>query len=369
MACAARTHPLRQPPNHKPPVPRWQLVLPGNVTRIFTAYIGIQPRSGTTAKAVLDQVSSRVEAWLHEESPSRPQTAESFVVLDGDDVRGAKVWLCYWDDEIQGKEALRRLDLPSVHSALPSTDQSSTGIWSESFSTPTTRLETNYTGLDYLPGLAQLHNTSTEPHTMTAYWGAARDRISDSAHDLFEKDAAIDMTPRAESENSTTRHLSGVNYKNMIHIRSGQFWQSCEPEETSSYEESLEPTLRAGLQYLWDNRLVSGALGLRYLRNTDGTDRILKETCGAGFFCNLQNLEDWAKKHPSHVAIYTGAIKHARRFGEGRKFRTWHEVSVLNEGDAHFEYINCLPKTGVIRFLKLQEVEEKRVGSEASQRE
>jgi hypothetical protein len=70
----------------------------------------------------------------------------------------------------------------------------------------------------------------------------------------------------------------------------------------------------------------------------------------------LQNLEDWAKSHPSHLAIYTGAIRHAKKFGEHRKFRTWHEVSVLKEGEASFEYVNCLPRTGVIPFLELKEV-------------
>jgi hypothetical protein len=93
-------------------------------------------------------------------------------------------------------------------------------------------------------------------------------------------------------------------------------------------------------------------MGLRYLKNTAlGSSQYetnSRETCVTGFFRNLSDLEGWAKRHPSHLAIYTGAIKHAKKFGEDRKFRTWHEVSVLKRGEAHFEYLNCVPTTGVL---------------------
>ena len=37
---------------------------------------------------------------------------------------------------------------------------------------------------------------------------------------------------------------------------------------------------------------------------------------------------------------------------------TWHEVSVLKKGEARWEYVNCDPKTGVVRFVKMDEVQE-----------
>ncbi|KFG82969.1 putative phenylacetaldoxime dehydratase family protein [Metarhizium anisopliae] len=353
MACPARTYPLRQPPNHKPPIPRWQLVWGDNISRVFTAYIGIQPLGAP--KAAVDKAVKDIQSWLHEPSAFKPQAFETFGVINGDDTRDSRVWACYWDNEAHGKEGLQRLNLPSIYSALSTSEPSAIGLWSESFATPVSRLETNYTGLDYLPGIAKLPGTTTEQHDLTAYWGAARDRIPDSAHDLFEKEDALDAKPEFVQD-PTGKRLVGTNYNNMVHIRSGQYWQTCGPEETASYENNLEPTLDKGLQYLWDNRDVSGAMGLRYLRNTDGSDRVLKETCGAGFFCNLRNLEDWAKSHPSHLAIYTGAIRHAKKFGDERKFRTWHEVSILKKGEASFEYVNCLPVTGVIPFLGLREI-------------
>ncbi|KAL2687625.1 hypothetical protein Neosp_005187 [[Neocosmospora] mangrovei] len=135
-----------------------------------------------------------------------------------------------------------------------------------------------------------------------------------------------------------------------------QFWENCGQEEADAYDRKLEPTLRSGLEYLWENSPDTGALGLRYLRNHDidsPDDRPRKETCGAGFFTSLETLETWAKSHRSHLAIYRGAMAHYKAFGDRRKMRTWHEVSVLRGGDAKFEYLNCVPKTGVIRGIPL----------------
>lgn len=352
MACPLRTYPLRQPKNHKPPIPRWQLVLPAGVKRLFTAYIGVQPRSSDSD---IEQVNAAVQAWLDgDEDP--PLAKERFNYLDGDDLPGTSIWVCYWNDEARGKRSLQRLSLPSIHSSLPENVRKNVGLWTESFLTPISRLETNYSGLDYLPGLAKLPGTKTAEHELTAYWGAARDRIPESAHDLFEQDDAAHGSRPETTPKGLEQHLVGTNYDHMVHIRSGQFWENCGPEETESYENNLEPTLRNGLGYLWDNRNDGGAMGLRYLGNRDEAGHTKKETCGAGFFTSLQTLEEWAKKHKSHLAIYLGAIKHAKTFGNERKFRTWHEVSVLKKGEASFEYVNCLPTTGVIRFISLDDV-------------
>ena len=78
-----------------------------------------------------------------------------------------------------------------------------------------------------------------------------------------------------------------------------------------------------------------------------------KESCGAGFFANLEDLENWAKSHGSHLKIWRGALAHYKVFGEDRRFRTWHEVCVVGEGDATFEYVNCAPSKGVIESVPL----------------
>jgi hypothetical protein len=135
---------------------------------------------------------------------------------------------------------------------------------------------------------------------------------------------------------------------------SGQWWAKCDDTEREAYEGDLQGKLMNGMQYLWDNPEETGTIGLRFLQNLDGNNQPIRETCGAGFHRNWQDLEMWASTHPSHLAIFTGAIAHARRFGPDKKFMTWHEVSILKEGEARFEYVNCDPRTGVIRWVPLE---------------
>ncbi|KAL4912646.1 hem-containing dehydratase protein [Aspergillus aurantiobrunneus] len=345
-----RIYPLARPPGHKPPMERWRLEFPDLTTTIHTTYIGIQRHDSTPSTlSTFTQAIGIIQTWID----SSNRSTERFTLLEGDDAPACLTWVCYWSNASLYSARINTLNLVSIYSGLgkPPT----IGLWIEKFTTAASRLETNYSGLDYLPGLARLPGSKTVGHTLTAYWGAARDRIPDSSHDLFPRPSEEVTDPLLPA--GLGQRLSGKNnYDNLVHIRSGQFWENCNAAETEAYETTLEPTLRAGLRYVWENRAETGAMGLRFLRNhrdDQNPEQEAKETCAAGFFRNLEDLERWAKRHPSHLAIFNGAIRHAKTFGEKRKFRTWHEVSVLKKGEAEFEYVNCLPETGVIRYLGL----------------
>tara|TARA_R110002003_G_scaffold1635_1_gene23313 strand:+ start:369 stop:1334 length:966 start_codon:yes stop_codon:yes gene_type:complete len=315
----------------------------------------VQQHDGTadTTHAVV-QAIDMIQRWLADNNG--PSAFETFTQNVDIVEKDTAVWVCYWDDQCKRESSLKHLSLSSIHRELPVSSRSSVGIWQESFATDVSRLETNYSGLDYLPGLARLPGASTVEHTLSAYWGAARDRIPDSAHDLFPR-AAEHARPETRPE-GFGQHLLGTNQANLVHIRSGQFWENCGQQEADAYEKKLEPTLRAGMQYLRDNPEETAAIGIRYLRNEDlpasSGGREKKESCGAGFFANLEDLENWAKTHVSHLKIYRGALSHYKEFGDERRFRTWHEVCVIREGDASFEYINCAPETGAIGLLLLE---------------
>lgn len=344
MSCPVRKYPFRKPPNHRVPVPRWKLHLPGEIEHVHTAYIGVQQHANSAEAAqVASQLAAQIQGWLKREDG--PSVFESFAALNlGDEAdHDVAIWICYWTDASKYKSSLEALSLPSLHSKLPSDGCDSVGVWRESFTSAISRLETNYSGLDYLPGLARLPQASTDEHTLSAYWGAARDRIPDSAHDLFPR--APEVTETHSMPTKGTKHLTGTNRANLVHIRSGQFWENCNDTESAAYETKLEPTLEAGLRYLRSNPEQTGSVNLRYMRNSalplDSGAPARKETCGAGFFTNLEDLERWAHTHPSHLKIYGGAMMHYKAFGDERRFRTWHEVSVIGEGDAEFEYVNC----------------------------
>lgn len=346
-----RTYPLKKPSGHKPPVPRWTLKFTNPAqTHLHTLYIGIQTHNNSTTTS--QEAESTISSLLaSQEIPA----IDTFRVTNGFDTPNAKVWACYFTSESAYHSTLKHLNLPSIWHSLPS--KNSIGLWTESFSAPITRLETNYSRLDHKPGLAQLPGTSQPAHELTAYWGAGRDRIPSSAHDRFPTPEDI-PTPK-EIPKGYGEHLVGSNYDNMCHIRSGQWWAKCPDDEREAYENDLQGKLMQGMQYLWNHPEETGTIGLRFLQNTesrssDSTETRLKETCGAGFFRNWGDLERWSSRHPSHLAIFNGAMAHAKRFGDERKFMTWHEVWILKAGEARVEYVNCHPETGLIKWVEMQ---------------
>lgn len=357
MSCPVRSYPFRKPPNHRVPIPRYKLTLSDDVNHVCTAYIGVQNHHESEATAQASkQAINAIQEWLARSDG--PAASESFVGIKLDDCEyeDIAIWVCYWSDPTQRDSSLKDLSLLSIHSNLIAAGRASIGLWQESFTTEFARLETNYSGLDYLPGLAKLPGADTVEHTLSAYWGAARDRIPDSAYDLFPK--ILDVERPDPAPRGLGQQLMGTNHHNLVHIRSGQYWEKCGQQEADAYELKLEPTLRAGLEYLRSHSEDTNATGIRYLRNENlpaplgGRER--KESCGAGFFWNLEDLERWAHTHQSHLKIYRGALSHYKAFGDARRFRTWHEVSVVKERDATFEYVNCEPSTGAMQSLRLQ---------------
>lgn len=394
-----RTFPLRQPPGHNPP-PRLHLRFPEGLERVFTAYIGIQIHSTSlddTQRRVdlLQEPTTQIQTWLANPEFA-PVSTEQFQLLDDATTHQLSpthnindstvppearspiqslIWVCYWTNETKYKTSLSNLNLPKIYHNLDPASNPHIGLWTEYFASDTSRLETVYSATDYLPGLARLPGTFTAQHVHTGYWGAARDRIPGSAVDLFEGDSSDNThdtdLPKKRSTGTKTmtqslaKHITGTNTQNMVHIRSGQFWGNCNDEEANAYLHTLEPKLRTGLSYLWNASEESSSSGVRYLQNininpmpTPGQSTIqqTKEACVTAFFKNMTDLERWAARHPSHLAIWASAIKHGKKFGDERRFRTWHEVSVLRGGEASFEYVNCVEGTGVPEGMMILDV-------------
>lgn len=396
-----RIFPLSQPPGHNPP-PRLHLKFPAGLDRVFTAYIGVQLHSTSLDNTqrhenYLEQPTTRIKEWLVNPEFA-PVSTEQFQLLDDatthqlsptqninisdipPEARSAIhsiIWVCYWTNETKYKTSLSTLNLPKIYHNLDPPAKPHIGLWTEYFASDTVRLETVYSATDYLPGLARLPGTYTAHHVHTGYWGAARDRIPGSAGDLFEGDSSdnnnthdTDLQETRPTGTKTTtqslgRHITGTNTQNMVHIRSGQFWGNCNKEEANAYLHTLEPKLRTGLSYLWNAPEENRSSGVRYLQNINinpaptssgNPFQQTKESCVTAFFRNMADLEKWAARHPSHLAIWAGAIKHGKKFGDERRFRTWHEVSVLSGGEARFEYVNCVAGTGVSEGMMVLDV-------------
>jgi hypothetical protein len=147
-----------------------------------------------------------------------------------------------------------------------------------------------------------LANVAHPSHRLTGYWGAGRDRLAASSHDLFEMPAhptVPRITPAGYGQ-----YLIGSSYKNMCHIRSGQRWEECDEEEREAYEKDLQEKLRKGVEYLRENAGETGSIGLRMAQMFATDSEVpVKETCVMGFHHNWLNMEEWSSRHPTHLAI------------------------------------------------------------------
>ncbi|EFQ86775.1 hypothetical protein PTT_17872 [Pyrenophora teres f. teres 0-1] len=151
MSCpTTRVYPLRKPPNHQPPIPRWKLSLPSHVDQDFISYIGIEQHDGSdAARQAKQQITRSIQDW-------KTLQQYGYMLLAQRNTPHAR--------------PLSTLNLRT----LPTPIQPSIGLWHETLRTSTQRLETNYSGLDYVPtspGLAKRPNTTTLAHDLSTVLG------------------------------------------------------------------------------------------------------------------------------------------------------------------------------------------------------
>lgn len=160
-----RKYPLKRPPKHKVPVPRWTLKLPDGVTHIYTLYLGAQVHSGD--KSAVSGAEKFIRNFL-DDKDGKPIAVDVMRVTNGFDLVDSKVWAAYWTDRKEFETKLSSLDLKKSWNDLGNARQS-IGIWSEQFTTPLERLETNYASLLHRPGISQVPGSEFPAHNLTAY--------------------------------------------------------------------------------------------------------------------------------------------------------------------------------------------------------
>src|SRR5947209_5062905 len=113
MACPIRIHPLRKPPNHQPPIPRWHLTLPPDIDHVYISYIGISQHDTSSALTQAKQHLIReIQNWV----ASTSAVSESFTTLptssshDTQEESTTTIWACYWTDTTKHTSALSTLN-------------------------------------------------------------------------------------------------------------------------------------------------------------------------------------------------------------------------------------------------------------------
>ena len=276
-----------RPEGHVPQVPAWSAVdLP---ERTVFSMLFVRGARAATVDALLDAVGTGDDIPDHAERARVVNASEPTAVLLG-----------YWTDPLRHTRWGVRSD---VMAAVARPD-----VAVETATIPADRWETLHSTDHVTPGVRNLLPAAlTDVHE---YWGAARDRIP--ASDLR-------ATP------------GGLVPGNLCLIRSGQIWEHCDEREREIYFGEVEPNLTAGIDFL-DGHPETGCLSARFLREQtlDGED--LESTSFVGWFDELRSLEEWAKSHPTHLAIFNSFLAMVGKL-EGRiGLRLWHEVAAIPAG-------------------------------------
>ena len=274
---------------------------------------------------------------------------DSFEEMREVDAHGAvnSVVVGYWTDLTR---YARWKSHDPINAWFAHADRASEGVgyWRETLIVPIERFETIFSEPIYHAGVARTTNSRLEPMFTAGYFGAMRDRIAISAIDPLASPYG-DVAPSATFNGPPAQRIRIDVPANLVSIRSGQFWQDAKDDQLDDYLNNLQPKLDTGMQYLQDHAEDTGCLSLRSLVNLDQEGNALMETSKHGYFLSLAHLENWAVSHKTHLDIFQHALAMRRKYGAARSVVTWHEVFVMSTTPT-FEYINCHPDTGLLRF-------------------
>jgi aldoxime dehydratase len=78
-----------------------------------------------------------------------------------------------------------------------------------------------------------------------------------------------------------------------------------------------------------------------------------ERTFGLAYFKEILDMERWAESHPTHVEIFGRFMKAVQRLEFNLKLRLYHEVTVAAADEQFFEYVNCHPRTGLLKALRM----------------
>jgi len=333
----SRSQPSQLTTGWQPPYPSYVARFDPSVTRVVMAYFGVQygevRQIPAIVQAALSELDRRCSAT---DGPGRRDRA-TYV-----DEAGCTtvITIAYWDDPERYDRwfsASREAWLGEHHIS----DEA--GFFVEILRPSVSRFETILSN-DRTEGIAGLADDLSDEVVEHAYWGGARDRLP-----VAQTDALLPGDqPNSVTSDGRQRVLG---QHNLCLIRSGQDWTDTDGDERRMYLDEVEPTLRAGMDFLRDDGHPVGCYANRYMRLVDAQGEPIDKSFGMSWWRSLADLDRWAKDHTTHKAIFGVAMKYLSTLGPAARLRLHHEVTVAAADEQYFEYVGCHPKTGMLKAL------------------
>ena len=346
-----RTEPMKCPVSFEPPYPSYSARFPKDMENLVMAVIGSQhsdasPESISSAKQALKKIQSFTSSGRE---PLQPRFQDLASVTDAAGSYNACV-IAYWSSIGSWNEWKAESGFDDWWNELDR-EPSQHGWFLEVFSPSVDRVET-ISSYDAQPeGAAQMLEKLSGPVQEHTYWGSSRDRFPLAQTDPLIGEKWAPGQSNGSSATSSRIQIPGKN--NLIVIRSTQDWSQTLPDERKLYEETMHPVLVKGMDFLRDDGKEVGCYSCRLMdllnqsSMTTGTDR----TFGLAYFDDLANLEKWSREHKTHLDIFGGFHRYAKKLENNISLRLYHEILVLKPEQQLFEYIACHPGTGMLNSL------------------
>ncbi|KAK2841555.1 hypothetical protein FQN49_006140 [Arthroderma sp. PD_2] len=343
-----RTRPFSTPENYEPPFPAYTARFPKHTKDLVMAIIGAQYASaadndGAAISRVLEFVENSPD------TATRPSFWELISVTDPNGSYNLAV-IAYWPS----KESYEKWSAVSTFSKWwkgLDVESESHGWFLEMFSPSIDRLETVFSDHETPEGAAHMREGMSGQLQEHVYWGSMRDRFpvaqtddiaGDSNHNVANKPGAM-----------LRRRIRVPGKQNLAIIRSGQDWSGTYPEERKLYLETMHPVLIRGMNFLRDQGEDVGCYSCRLMDvvDTDTFKADKDRTFGLAYFNDLSSLERWSKQHQTHLDIFGGFLRYAKKLENNISLRLFHEVLVLKPEQQLFEYLGCHENTGMLVSL------------------
>ena len=335
-----RTRARRVSDDYAPPYPAWVARASKSIRQVTMAYFGVQWKDGDLAVRANAQFAQLTAYFPAADGPAHFDRA---VEIDAAGFNNL-IAIAYWTDP--AAFARWRSD-PKLAEWWESraAPGGRLGYFCEVFSPHIERFETLFSTPDRMEGIGiALQNRSEQDVTDHAYWGSMRDRIPLSQTDALEASGSVIASPALPASG----RLRIAGHENLAIIRSGQEWTDTEGRERALYTNEMEPTLRAGMEFLRDHGPRIGCYVNRYMRHVDASGQPLQKTFGLSYWRSLAQLEHWAEFHPTHLAIFGTFMRIVQELEFNLKLRLYHEVAVLSQDEQDYEYINCHAGSGLL---------------------
>jgi aldoxime dehydratase len=324
--------------NFKPPVSMWSARADVSVEQVVMAYFGVQSKGDDKKGRACGAFRNIVKSFGGDHAAGHHDLVH-YVDAEGYD---NFIAVAYWDNPKEYELWNSRADIVNWWA---SDDRLKEGIgyFREVLSPRMEQFETIFTAEDPLEGVGVLMGGVSEPIMEHGYWGSMRDRFPLSQTDTMEPSGEVSVKEGAPKLGG---RVIMKGHQNLAVIRSGQDWGQTEGEEREIWMKTIEPVLREGMDYLRDEGMEAGCYSNRYVQLMDEDGNPIEKSFGVSHWRSLAHLELWAESHPTHLSIFVTFNRLAKKF---KNLKLYHEVSVFDTDAQYYEYINCHPKTGMLK--------------------